>query len=159
MQKKTKRCSCCKTTKAASEFGKDKKRKDGCARYCKSCLAAKARKKYKENPKHREYCKKIVKKYRAENPIKVKKQKRDWELQHKYKITLDDYNEMLDKQQGCCAICGKHYSQCEKLLHVDHNHSTGKVRELLCYTCNIRLAVVENKNFVEVALEYLKKHE
>jgi len=66
---------------------------------------------------------------------------------------------MLDEQQGCCAICGKHYSECEKLLHVDHNHKTGKVRKLLCYTCNIRLAVIENVEFVIKARKYLTETE
>lgn len=44
----------------------------------------------------------------------------------------------LEEQKGCCAICGKHQSKLKSKLHVDHCHVTGKVRQLLCKTCNIK---------------------
>ncbi len=53
-----------------------------------------------------------------------------------YGITLDQYMEMYDTQNGRCAICGTNQQGNGERLHVDHNHSTGKVRALLCKHCN-----------------------
>jgi Recombination endonuclease VII len=57
-------------------------------------------------------------------------------LRTKYGITLDQYQSLLDKQNGGCAICGKTPEQERKNLAVDHNHVTGEVRGLLCFHCN-----------------------
>jgi recombination endonuclease VII len=54
------------------------------------------------------------------------------DLKAKYGITLEDYAAMLERQDGQCAICG---TADEKLV-VDHNHTTGRVRSLLCHLCN-----------------------
>jgi len=61
--------------------------------------------------------------------------KKDTRLRADYGITLADYQEMYDEQEGKCAICGGRAFG-GKLLHVDHNHETGKVRGLLCDHCN-----------------------
>ena len=76
----------------------------------------------------------------------------------KYGLTLEDYNEMLAAQGGGCAICGKVYKN--KALPVDHNHTTGKVRELLCNRCNGLVAVLERQDdLLGRAIRYLEKHE
>lgn len=67
-----------------------------------------------------------------------------WRLQYKYGITPDDYQAMLDSQNGGCAICGITQTQVWKEgwnhpLEVDHDHDTGKVRGLLCSSCNVSL--------------------
>ena len=69
----------------------------------------------------------------------------------KYGITPVDYNQMFAKQNGCCLYCDKHQSEFDYRLCVDHNHTTGKVRGLLCYRCNVILGTVENN------LELVKK--
>lgn len=57
-----------------------------------------------------------------------------------YGITLEEYEEMLDRQRGVCAICGQpetsKYKGVVKNLSVDHCHVTGEVRGLLCNNCN-----------------------
>lgn len=53
----------------------------------------------------------------------------------RFGITLDDYQNLLDKQNGVCAIC-LNPPRINKNLHVDHCHSTGKIRGLLCFRCN-----------------------
>jgi len=58
-----------------------------------------------------------------------------------YNITLEEYDNMFEEQNGCCYICGcrpKGYR-----LHVDHNHKTKEVRALLCFQCNYRLGAFE----------------
>jgi hypothetical protein len=53
-----------------------------------------------------------------------------------YNITADQYNALHAIQNGCCGICKKHSSEFPKALCVDHCHTTGKVRGLLCDKCN-----------------------
>jgi hypothetical protein len=54
------------------------------------------------------------------------------DLQYHYGITLEEYDAMLVRQAGKCAICGWAYQK----LVVDHNHVTGAVRSLLCHLSN-----------------------
>jgi Recombination endonuclease VII len=51
------------------------------------------------------------------------------------------YPELFEAQGGVCAICGKPPG--ERALHVDHDHETGQVRGLLCYSCNTKLGWLE----------------
>ncbi len=69
---------------------------------------------------------------------------RNTKLKHLYGITLDDYNKMWADQDGCCATCGIHSSALTKPLHVDHCHTTGKVRGLLCTQCNTALGMAKD---------------
>lgn len=64
---------------------------------------------------------------------------RDRALWARYKITGDDYDALLDEQNGCCAICRVPQEDIAKSLCVDHNHDTGEVRGLLCHRCNTGL--------------------
>jgi hypothetical protein len=83
---------------------------------------------------------------------------RNRKLQHKYKITHQDYLNMLEKQGGVCLGCGaKAEEQYHGVLDVDHNHKTGKVRGLLCNTCNRLLGFAGDKASVLLNLaSYLK---
>ena len=58
---------------------------------------------------------------------------RNRQLKYKFGVDLDWYNKKLVEQEGKCAICKR---ASEKTLHVDHNHTTGQVRDLLCFQCN-----------------------
>lgn len=53
-----------------------------------------------------------------------------------YGMTVSTYNEMLKKQNHCCACCDMHKSEFKRRLHVDHDHTTGQIRSLLCTRCN-----------------------
>ena len=69
---------------------------------------------------------------------------RERHLKIKYNLTSQDYLEMVNKQKNLCAICGKPEHRLLKTgdikpLSVDHNHTTGVVRELLCKDCNALL--------------------
>lgn len=76
-------------------------------------------------------------------------------------ITKEEYEAMAEAQNHCCAICGTPETakrgRTTLKLAVDHNHKTGKVRGLLCGTCNRKLGVLENESFVAAATEYLSK--
>lgn len=78
----------------------------------------------------------------------------DYLLRRKYGITSEDYATALDVQGGGCAICGK--PPTNRRLSVDHDHKTGKVRGLLCMSCNRGLGTYkDNSANLRKAAEYL----
>jgi hypothetical protein len=74
-------------------------------------------------------------------------------------VTPEQYGEMFNKQEGKCAICGKHQDKLKSSLHVDHNHETNKIRGLLCYKCNSVLGYADDDiQILLQAIEYLKNN-
>jgi hypothetical protein len=74
-------------------------------------------------------------------------------------FTLKDYNNMLTQQVSGCTICGKTIKEIGKALAIDHDHKTGKVRALLCSSCNLILGNAnDNPDILKKAIEYLEKH-
>lgn len=97
--------------------------------------------------------------YKKKNYARVYKSNENHRLKRKYGITLDEYNALLVSQNSCCAICGNHTSQYKRKLHVDHNHSNGKVRGLLCVRCNYGIGYFsENPELLDKAKLYIKSH-
>jgi hypothetical protein len=93
---------------------------------------------------------------------KIFKSKNDYQkhhmLIHTHNITLEDYNKMFEKQNGCCAICNKHQIEFNKKLSVDHCHKTMIIRGLLCNHCNIALGYFkDNTDYLKNAIDYLSK--
>jgi hypothetical protein len=132
------------------EKNKDKIRKKAKEYYLRNLEMFKEKaKRYSSDPKRIEY----RKKYREENKDKAK----EYKLLKTYNITLNDYNEMFKKQEGKCAICKKHQHKLSTSLYVDHDHSTGKVRELLCSSCNFKLGILETVDR-DIFDAYSKKH-
>jgi hypothetical protein len=77
-------------------------------------------------------------------------------LKTRYKLTVEDYQFMLDAQNGRCAICNGFNDG--KTLHVDHCHETGKVRKLLCQRCNTGLGKFnDDPVLLHAASSYLKE--
>jgi hypothetical protein len=92
--------------------------------------------------------------YNRANPDKV----RNHGLKYKYGITLSEYNSLLLEQNSNCAICGINQSELNRPLYVDHCHSTGKVRGLLCRKCNVSIGMLgDSIDLVEKSLIYLKE--
>ena len=78
-------------------------------------------------------------------------------LKRKYGITLDDYEAMLVAQGGGCAICGAPEPDGQS-LHVDHDHDTGAVRGLLCFTCNAGIGMFDHDiDLLSAAVDYLRR--
>jgi len=74
----------------------------------------------------------------------------------RYGIELDQYDRLLAKQNGACAICRGHNANGYS-LSVDHDHVTGEVRGLLCSKCNRGLGLLgDNILGLETAIKYLK---
>lgn len=79
---------------------------------------------------------------------------RGWEVKRDFGISLQEYNE-LEAKQRCCAICGKTNLK----LHLDHDHSTGKLRKFLCGSCNRGISLLqESPVLLKRAAQYLEDH-
>lgn len=80
-------------------------------------------------------------------------------LKSRFGITLDDYVKMFNEQKGKCHICKIHQSKLTKILHVDHNHATNKIRGLLCAHCNLAIGMFkDDKKLLSNAIKYLNKY-
>jgi hypothetical protein len=78
--------------------------------------------------------------------------RREQNLLTRYGMTAEDYRQMLARQKGVCALCD---GIMERPV-VDHCHSTGKVRGIICHPCNIKLPAVEDMGWVMLAWGYLE---
>ena len=73
---------------------------------------------------------------------------------HRQGITDFEFEQMVENQNGVCAICNKNCKLC-----LDHDHGTGAIRGLLCNSCNCGLGFFkDNKTFLESAIYYLNNH-
>ena len=100
-----------------------------------------------------------MREYRKRNPPDKAKERRRVRkyLYAKYGISEQEYNDRLKKQNGNCALC--HKPAGERRLEVDHNHTTGNVRELLHPRCNKLLGFCnDNILLLENAIAYLSLH-
>ena len=103
-----------------------------------------------------------------EQHVSEKKEKLDYRLYdnmfNKYGITVEDYLNLLEDQQGVCAICKRQNPSRERFgvradrrLFVDHCHETGNVRGLLCMYCNTGLGMFkDNIEYLLEAINYLR---
>lgn len=77
-------------------------------------------------------------------------------MRRKYGITLEQYNKLLDQQNGKCAICGGGNGK-HKLV-IDHDHATGKIRGLLCKKCNTAIGMMnDNPDLLLRGSDYLRR--
>jgi Recombination endonuclease VII len=144
-----KTCPSCKVEKSLFDFAiRQSGPKTGQAvTYCKICNLEKQKERKERDPS-------IYR--RIEWPSKLK---------NKYGITVNDYYRMLEEQGGGCGICGtkvpssrKRKYVAQEMFFVDHSHSTGKVRGLLCGKCNRGLGYFEDEpERLEEAANYLRR--
>ena len=131
-------CPKCCTTRPISEFYKNRRNKDGLQHICKKCFDV-----YNQNW----YSKNRDKKIRADRRLNLKKL---------YGLTEEEYIERLNIQEGKCAICRTPYPPGYISLCVDHDHQTGKIRGILCHTCNLAVGNIgDNIEIARSLVEYL----
>ena len=115
------------------------------------------------NPNNRHYtCKECTKsRVSAAHKADPSLQRRR-DLRRKYDISLEEYDQMVSLQGGKCALCpatapgGKHNNE---HWFIDHDHVTGKVRELLCFDCNIVLGIInDSPEHLGRMITYILKH-
>lgn len=125
----------------------------------------------------------MLKEWRAENPDKVLGQKireaakKPWrrinaakmeanpnlhrEIHYKkeYGITLAQFQAMLERQGGKCRLCGKDVTLKQKDAHMDHCHTTGRLRAILCRACNTGVGMLgDSAALLRKAAEYLDEY-
>ena len=143
-----KACKDCGVVKPLSEFYEAPGCIDGRREECKSCFQARQAARYASDPDLREIARERTRRWQLENEDydrarraeyrktdAYKRSLRKTHLKTKYGLTPEDYDRMLEDQAGGCAICGKP-PRPDISLHVDHDHETGRIRGLLCFTCN-----------------------
>lgn len=125
-----KKCCRCKVTKPASDFYKSSHQQSGLFSSCKACEISRIE---KEKQHRTAYWKGYYKSHTQE-----------MHLLRKYNITKARREEMLAHQGGQCAICYKLEKNLPRILVVDHCHSSGMVRGLLCQLCNTGIGAFED---------------
>lgn len=96
--------------------------------------------------------------WKMNNKEKASVLNRKSHLKVKFGITPERYNEMFSEQEGRCAICGKHQEELKLVLGVDHDHSTGEIRGLLCGPCNRNIgSLKDDPDLLQKAIDYLRK--
>jgi hypothetical protein len=164
----TKVCSKCGTEQEIALFNRDRSKASGYRSWCKTCDNINNKVQYNKDPQARRDKRKEYYYENREDEIQrrgeFRKNNVDMHRGHKYRqlygITLEKFEEMRVTQNCSCAICGKHESQNKnKKLFVDHDHITGKVRELLCHGCNTGIGLLQDDvDLLQKALDYLIKH-
>lgn len=136
-------CNKCKEEKSLTDFTRDKKRWSGRRSQCKAC-------------DHFYYAKKGNEYYHI-NKEKISQKAKWYRRKAEFNFTKEDYYKMLSQQQGVCAICHAAPPP-NKLLYIDHNHKTQKVRGLLCQHCNSGLGMMrDNITICRNAALYLEQ--
>jgi arsenate reductase-like glutaredoxin family protein len=136
-------CIKCNKEKTEIDFYKSPHTKDKLQSWCKSCHT------------------KIMKEWQKKNPNKYAKHQRNGQLKKKYGISYKELEQMYNEQGGKCSIC-----QCKISMNVrdgrkervcvDHNHKSGKVRKLLCRSCNAGVGYFqESEEILRRAIWYL----
>lgn len=139
-----KTCSKCHVTKVLIDFHSSGYKKDKKSPWCKLCVYQ---------------CVKESKARRREamGPAAWAEQLKNTRLKHTYGISLTDYKQMLIDQGRTCKICGSsNAGGSHNIFHVDHSHTTGKVRGLLCTSCNSAIGFLKDSpEILEKAINYL----
>jgi hypothetical protein len=142
-----KRCKSCEKFKCVDNFYLDKQNKDGHTVDCKVCRGKRV-KEWKEAHKDQ------VTATAAWYTKNTEQRRRRYHLKKVYGLTESQYSEMRDRQQGACAICG---IVSQSPLHIDHDHSTGRVRALLCTRCNSMIGYARDSiEMLKKGIEYLE---
>jgi len=146
-------CPKCKREKEIALFSKNKHTKTGLSTWCKECSAAET-----GSWRNVDGNKERLAQWRKDNIEKCTAHARKSNLKIKFKMSIEDYNALLDSQNGKCSLCNKTPEENGKALSVDHNHKTGKVRGLLCDNCNKGIGFLkENTEILQKAIKYIEK--
>lgn len=171
MEDTSKPCRVCGVVQPLTEFYRAEGCVDGRRHTCRTCFQAKAKARADADPRLREEARRRTAQWILENEERYRAQKRAYgkteayrrsqrraHLKAKYGLTVDGYEAMLAAQGGRCAICRRRPRD-GQALHVDHDHRTGQVRGLLCFTCNAALGQLHDApELVRRAATYLWAH-
>ena len=132
-------CKKCRENKPLTSYYKTTDRKSGYKTICKECIKSEP-----VTQRKKDYMKTYGKEYH---------------LKTSYNLTKEEYKILLEKQNHKCAICSvDEVNAIKGKLYVDHCHTTGKVRGLLCHHCNTGIGMLKDStNILALAISYLNK--
>jgi hypothetical protein len=118
---------------------------------CKTCYGGQSLKHYRSK---KDYYNKLQRNYREENRDKFKQ----WRLKRNWNLTVEEFNSMINTQSNKCFICETTFSDVKgKRPNVDHCHSTGRIRKLLCTKCNTAMGLLnENVSILSKMINYIQ---
>lgn len=121
---------------------------------CNTCHKRQYR---RDNPEYAERQRSLTAAWRQQYPERRKRGSRAYALRKKYGLSLEDFDRLLEAQNGVCAIC--HREPKGGVFAVDHDHETGAIRGLLCQShCNRALGLFrDDPEIMRRAIEYLEK--
>ena len=100
-----------------------------------------------------------AKQWRKDNPERKRQYEKQFMLKQRYGLSYTQYTQMFIDQEYQCSICKQEVLPDTKNAHVDHNHTTGKVRAILCNSCNTGLGKFkESPELLQQAIQYLEFH-
>jgi hypothetical protein len=144
-------CKVCNQNKPFNQFYAEPRVSDGCTARCKACIKAAATARYSINKES------IL----AENKAQYSPEKeRAKKLHRTYGLSVELYDHMLKEQGYKCKLCSSTNPQHNYgRFVVDHCHTSGKVRGLLCGECNLMLGKSkDNVNTLQNAISYLAEY-
>jgi hypothetical protein len=155
-------CPACEQLLAVTEFHKNRRAWDGLYDRCKPCNAEIAAKWHQEKQQDSEYRAQKAQRQvewretaRADGRMSVLNKK--YSLKQLYGFTLEQFEAMLLAQRNCCVVCLCSFGS-SKDAHVDHDHTTGIVRGLLCTNCNNGLGrFKDDPAILRRAADYLER--
>lgn len=137
-----KKCAECKLPRYRECFGVNNSAKDGLSYSCKECVAKQAAR------------------LRKTQPAKFRIRDRKNNARRKYGISLEEYDRRIAKSR--CEICSHKLDPAGTKQFkpaLDHCHSTGRIRGVLCGNCNVALGLFKDSvRVLNRAVRYLKKH-
>lgn len=155
-------CSKCNSSKPIDAFRKRPGRSENgkrrgrwsCCKRCESDATKTPRGKMLQKERGLRFRMKL----KSEDYAEYRRREREQNLRRKYGFGQEEYDKLVDSQNGLCAICKRPPSKGRgKRLHVDHDHTTGNIRGLLCGSCNTSLGgFMDDTDLLESAIMYLK---
>lgn len=137
-------CAVCKITKTGEDFYPLYTHRNGRIRrlsHCKTC-STKIGGQIRRNRK-------------SKDPKKASERNRETYFKRHYGLTTQNVADKIKQQNGRCAICTRHMVK----PHVDHCHTTGRNRAMLCHTCNVGLGSFgDSPEFLRRAADYLERY-
>jgi hypothetical protein len=159
-------CVECGNLLTANNWQPSKKERN--SKRCSSCCNARSAKWKESNP---EKVKEYKNKWSIKNKDKIKiyktkvttENKRKHSIKTYYGVSWEEYLNIYQKSDGKCSICATplsvHKEQNKETACVDHCHTTGKIRGILCRTCNRGIGYLrDSPELLKIAAGYLEKH-
>jgi hypothetical protein len=98
---------------------------------------------------------------RSDGTVRCQASRQEQRLKYHYGVTAQVFDDLVERQGGVCAICGRVPPERHgaRRLFLDHDHVTGAVRAALCGSCNIALGMIrDSPELAEKLAEYLRQH-